>query len=228
MTSCGFRLALERAQLPPDLAQEVLYPQEVALRRVEAALGLFLATAELQDPCRFLDDRPTLLRAGVQHGVDLALTHDDVLLATDAGVAEQFLDIEQAAGNPIDRVFALARAEQRAADADLAELHGEHPIGVVDGEGDLRPSERGAFVGAVEDDVVHLLAADRAGGLRTEHPCDCIDHVGLARTVRADHDGDARLELERGGVCERLETLEGERLEEHGGFDPIASGHFDG
>ena len=38
-----------------------------------------------------------VLGPGVQHRVDLALADDDVLLATDAGVAEQLLHVEQAA-----------------------------------------------------------------------------------------------------------------------------------
>ena len=54
------------------------------------------------------------------------------------------------------------------------------------------------------------------GRLRAEHPGDGVDHVRLAGAVRPDDDGDARLELERRGVGEGLEALEGERLEEHG------------
>ena len=38
-----------------------------------------------------------VLGAGVEHGVDLALADDDVLLAADAGVGEQLLDVEQPA-----------------------------------------------------------------------------------------------------------------------------------
>ena len=51
--------------------------------------------------------------------------------------------------------------------------------------------------------------------LGAEHPADGVDDVRLARPVRAHHDGDARLELERSGVGEGLEALEGERLQEH-------------
>ena len=97
---------------------------------------------------------------------------------------------------------------------------GRMPGRVVDREGDLGAAERGALGGAGEDDVVHLLAADRAGRLRAEHPGDGVDDVRLARPVGTDHDGDARLELQRRRVGERLETLEGERLQEHGCLDP--------
>ena len=105
----GLGLALQRAQLAADLAQQVLDPQQVGLGGVEPALGLLLALAELEDAGRLLDDGPPVLRAGVEDGVDLALADDHVLLAADAGVAEELLDVEQAAGHAVDGVLAVAR-----------------------------------------------------------------------------------------------------------------------
>ncbi len=86
MTAGGLRLALEGSQLTADLTQEVLHAQQVGLRRVEPALGLLLAATELQDAGRLLDDRASVLRTGVEHGVDLPLADDHVLLAPYAGV----------------------------------------------------------------------------------------------------------------------------------------------
>ena len=77
---------------------------------------------------------------------------------------------------------------------------------------DLGAAERGPVGGAGEDDVVHLAAAQRPRALRAEHPRDRVDEVRLARAVRADDDADARLELERGLVGERLEALQGQRF----------------
>ena len=115
MAAGGLGLALERPQLAANLAQQVLHAQQAGLGGVEAALGLLLAPAVLEHAGGLLDDRPAILRTGVQHGVDLALADDDVLLAADAGVAEQLLHVEQAAGDAVDRVLALAGAEQGAA-----------------------------------------------------------------------------------------------------------------
>ena len=154
---------------------------------------------------------PALLGAGVEHGVDLALADDHVLLAADAGVGQQLLHVEQAARHAVDGVLAVAGAEQRAADRHLGELDGQQAGRVVDGEADLGPAERRALGRAGEDHVVHLLAAHGARRLRAEHPGDGVDDVRLARAVGPDDDGDARLELERGGVGEGLEALEGER-----------------
>ena len=167
--------------------------------------------AELQDPGRFLDDRPAVLGAGVEHRVELALADDHVLLAADARVGEQLLDVEQAARGAVDHVLRLTRAEQRAGDRDLGELDRQQPGGVVDRERHLGPAERRPVGGAGEDDVVHLAAAQRPRTLGAEHPRDGVDDVRLARAVRAHDDADARLELERGLVGEGLEALQRER-----------------
>ena len=65
---------------------------------------------------------PALLGPGVEHGVDLALADDHVLLAADAAVGQQLLDVEQPARHAVDGVLAVAGAEQRAGDRDLGEL----------------------------------------------------------------------------------------------------------
>ena len=136
-------LALERPQLAADLAQQVLNPHQAGLGGVETTLGLLLALAELEHAGRFLDDRPALLRPGVEHGVDLALADDEVLLAADAGVGQQLLHVEEAAWHVVDGVLAVARAEQGAADRHLAELDRQDAGRVVDRQAHLRPSERG-------------------------------------------------------------------------------------
>ena len=120
-------LPLERAQLPTHLAQQILHAQQAGFGGIEAALGLLLAATELQHAGGFFDDRPSLLRPGVEHRVDLALADDDVLLAADAGVAEQLLHVEQPACDAVDRVLALAGAEQDARDRDLGELDRQQP-----------------------------------------------------------------------------------------------------
>ena len=211
----GRRLPFERAQLAPHLAQQVLHTEQVRLGGIEPALGLLLAPAELEHASRFLDDRPALLGAGVQHGIDLALADDHVLLAADAGIGQQFLHVEQTARHAVDRVLRIAVAEEDARDRDLGEIDTERAVGVVDRDAHLGTAERGPLGGAGEDHIVHLLAADRLGRLRTEHPGHGIDDIRLARAVRADDHGDPRLQDQGGAVGEGLEALEVETLQEH-------------
>ena len=215
----GGGLALQRADLAPHLAHQVAQALEVLGRAGQPALGPLAATSVLEDAGRLLDDGPAVLGPGVEHGVQLALADDHVLLAPDAGVREQLLDVEQAAGRPVDGVLAVARAEERAGDGHLGQVDGELPRGVVDGQRHLGPAQRGPRRGPGEDDVLHFGRAQRAGALGPEDPGHGVDHVRLAAAVGADHHGDAGLELEHGGVGERLEPLHAERLQEHRG-DP--------
>ena len=217
-TRC-FGLSFEGAQLTAHLAQQVLHAQQAGLGGVEATLGALLATAELQHTGCFLDDRSPLFGPRVQHRVDLTLTDDHVLLAAHTRIAQQFLHVEQTARDTVDRVLALARAEQDARHRDLGELDRQEPSGVVDREAHFSATERRALGRAGEDHVVHLLASHRAGRLGAEDPGDGIDHIRLARPVGPDDHGDPRLELEGGGVGERLESFEGQRLQEHGARD---------
>ena len=96
--------------------------KQVAFGRFEPPLRLLLALAELQDAGGLFDDRPAILGTRVQHRVELALADDHVLLAADAGVGEQLLDVEQPARRAVDHVLGLAGAEQRARDRDFGEL----------------------------------------------------------------------------------------------------------
>ncbi len=93
-------LLLERSQLAAHLAQQVLQPDQAGLGRLEAPLGALLAPAELEDAGRLLDDQAAVLGSGVEDGVEVALGDDHVLLAADAGVGQQLLDVEQAARAP--------------------------------------------------------------------------------------------------------------------------------
>ena len=216
VATCRVGLALQRPELAPDLAQQVGEPQEVAFRRVEATLGLLLALAELEDARGLLDDAPPVFGPSVEHGVELPLADDHVLLPADARVGEELLDVEQPARRAVDLVLGLAGAEQRAGDRDLGEVDRQQRRGVVDRERHLGAAERRSVGGAREDDVVHLAATQRTRALGAEHPRDGVDDVGLARAVRPDHDGHARFELERGLVGERLEATQRKRLQEHG------------
>ena len=54
-TRC-IRLTLERAQLAPNFAKQILNAQQAGFGRIETTLGPLLATSELQHARRFLDD----------------------------------------------------------------------------------------------------------------------------------------------------------------------------
>jgi len=205
----------ERLEPASDLRGQVNQPGQVGLHRLELAQRLLLAPAVLEDPGGLLDQRPPRVGAGVQHLIELALAHDHVHLPAQAGVGEQFLHVEQAALVPVDRVLALPGPEQQPADRDLGVVDRQRPVAVVDGQRDLGPAQRRPSRGPGEHDVLHLAAAQRFDALLAHDPGERVDHVGLARPVRADDTGDPLLELQRGGRGEGLEPAQSERFQVH-------------
>ncbi len=211
------RLPAQRLELAAQLGRQVGEPGQVGLHRVELAERLLLALAVLEDARGLLDVCPAVLRLGLQHRVELALPDDHVHLAADAGVGEQLLDVEEAAGRAVDLVLARAVAEHPPGDRDLGVLDRQGAVGVVDRERHLGAAERRAAGRTGEDDVLHLAAAQRLGALLAEHPADRVDDVGLARAVRADDTRDPRFQAQRRGRGEGLEALQRQALEVHGG-----------
>ncbi len=123
----GVGLLLEGPELAADLADEVVEAEEVALGGLEPSLGPLPALAELEHAGGFLDDGPTIAGLGGQHLVELTLADDDVLLAADARVGQQLLDVEQPARDPVELVLGLAVAEQGARDRHFGELDRQQP-----------------------------------------------------------------------------------------------------
>ena len=199
----------ERGELPAQLPREIGQPCEVRLHRVELPHGLLAPAAVLEDSRGLLDEAPPFLGCGVQHLVQLALADDDVHLAAQSGVGEEFLDVEEPAAPAVDGVLGAARPEERAGDRHLGVLDGQGAVGVVDGERHLGAPERGPAGRPGEDDVLHPAAAERLGPLLAHDPRERVDDVGLPGPVGPDDGGDARLEVEGGCRGERLEPSHG-------------------
>ena len=84
-------LALEGPDLAAHLSHQVAQALEVLGRGGQPALGPLPAAAVLEHAGGLFDDGPAVLGPGVEHRVELALTDDHVLLATDARVAQQLV-----------------------------------------------------------------------------------------------------------------------------------------
>ena len=201
----GVGLALEGLQVAAHLLHEVAEALEVDRRRLQAALGLLLALAVLEDPGRLLDDGPPVLRPGLEDGVEAALADDHVLGAAHAGVGQQLGDVEEPARLAVDGVARLAVLRQAAGDRHLAGGDRDEPRPCCRGR-DTSARPPPALRRAGKDDVVHLAAhAERPLG--AEHPGHGVDDVRLARAVGADDHGDAGLELERRRSAKDLKPL---------------------
>ena len=66
-------LTLQGPELASYLTLQIPKTVKIGPGRVQTAFGFLLALPELKDPGCVLDYRPTVLRAGVEDRVDLAL-----------------------------------------------------------------------------------------------------------------------------------------------------------
>ena len=116
-------------------------------------------------------------------------------------------------------IAARAVARQDALDGDLGEAVPRSAgarLGVVEDELDAGATRGLAQVRAVEDHVLHRLAAQLARLAFAEDPAHRIDDVRLAAAVRADDADELAGELEVGRFNERLEARELDRMKAHG------------
>ncbi len=211
------RLQRERAQPLANLGLDVLGPLDLDPDAGELQLRAVAAALELAEPGRLLDQLAPLLRLRGEHGLDLALADDRVHRAAEPDVGEQLDEVGATHLRLVDEVLALAAAVQPARDRDLGEVEvAEVAALVVEDELDLAALGRRAALRAVEEDVVRLLRAQLGRRQRAGGPDDRVGDVRLAGAVRADDDGDARLELQLERVRERLEAAQAERAQVHG------------
>ena len=143
--------------------------------------------------------------------VNFTLTDDRITLPAHAGVHEQLVDVLQTGGAAVDVVLTLAGAVIPAGDHDLRLVHVDEAGGVVQHQRDFSIAGLLALGGAAEDDVLHLAAAQGAGGLFAHDPADGVGNIRFARTVGADDGGDVTVKGQNRLVGKGFKTLNFQR-----------------
>src|SRR5438445_5305980 len=218
-------LRLELLQLRAKLGADVGDAREIAARVSEAILGLAAALLVLRDAGRLLEEHAQLLGLRLDDARDHPLLDDRVGPRAKAGAEEHVGDVAAPDVHAVDVVARLAVALQDALDGDLRVLRplsGHAPLSVVEDQLDRGARERRAVHRAVEDDVLHRVAAQRRGARLAEHPAHGVDDVGLAAAVRPDDADQLPRHVYRGGIDEGLEAGELYLNESHGKNDTIA------
>ena len=201
-------LLAQRADLHFQLLDLVVDAQEVFLRALELALGLLLAVAEARDAGRLLEDLAAVGALGRDDLGDAALADDGIAVPSQAGVHQKAVDVLETHALAVDEILALAAAIVAAGEHDLARVALKDVGGIVDDERDLRVAEPAALLGAAEDHVLHLAAAQRLCALLAHDPQNGVGNVGLSRAVGADDGGDILFEVQARLVREGLEALD--------------------
>ena len=119
-------------------------------------------------------------------------------------------------GARFSRYSLCPERESRRVICDFLIRDRQGAVGVVEVERDLGDVHRPPPRRPLEDDVLHLAAAQQPGGLLAQHPAHGVAHVRLAAAVRPDDGRHPFLEGEGHGVGKRLEAGQFELGELHG------------
>ena len=213
-------LLLELVEVAVQLAQDVVDAVQVLPRVLQARLGLAPALLVFRDARGLFEEQTQLLGLALDDPRDHALADDRVGARPKAGAEEHILDVAPAHRLAVDVIAARAVARQHALDGDLGEAV-PRPAGtrlaVVERELDAGASRGLSQARAVEDHVLHRLAAQLARLALAEHPAHGVDDVRLAAAIRADDADELPGELKMGRFDERLEAREPDRVKTHGG-----------
>src|SRR5581483_8386268 len=211
-------LLRELLDLRAELGADVADARQVLARVGEPVLGLAPPLLVLRDPRRLLEEHPQLLWLGLDDARDHALLDDGVGARAQPRAEEDVVHVAPAHVRAVDAVGRLAVALQRAPHRDLGVLR---PLAcrlaqaVVEHELDARPRDRLALRRAVEDHVLHRVAAQRRRARLAEHPAHRVHDVRLAAAVGADDADELAGDADGGRIDERLEARELDLSEAH-------------
>ena len=167
---------------------------------------------------RLFQEKPQLLGLGLDDAADRALADDGIGARPQTRAQKHVLHITTAHRLVVDVITRGAITAEHPFDGNFSKLPplpARAVVGVVKDQLDTRTTSRLAGGGAVEDHILHRLAAQLAGPAFTEHPAHCIHDVGFATTVGADHAHQLTRQHESGGLSEGFKTRKLDRIEAH-------------
>ncbi len=209
------RLERERPQALADLRLEIARALDLRSDAGELQLGAVAAALEPSKPGRVLHEGAPLRRLGRKDLLDAALGDDGVHLAAEPEVGEELHQVGAADVRAVHEVLAVAVARQAPADRDLGVRQRLLGVRVVEEQLDRGELGRPAVGAAGVQDVLGLFGAQLVRAQAAGRPDDRVGDVRLARAVRPDDDGDARLEAHLDRVRERLEAAQADRTQIH-------------
>ena len=216
----GLGLLLQFAEVGAELAQDVLHPGQVLARVGNPVFSFAAALFVFGDPGGLFEEQAQLLGTRLDDAADGSLADDGVGARTETGAQKHILHIAAAHRLVVDEIAGSAIPRERAAHRDLSELAplpADAVVGVVKQE--LHAGAAGGFAlgGAVENDVLHGLAAQFTGTALAQNPAHRVHDVGLATAIRPDHAHQLPRQLQERRFGKGLEAGELDGVKAHGG-----------
>jgi len=177
---CFFGLAGNGVELGFDFLVNVVESQDVLFGGLHLANGGILAAFILGHAGCIFDEKPAVFRFGFHQIGHSPLLHQGIGPGADTRAHEELFHVQQAAGHAVDAVLALAVEDGFARNGHFRQF----AVNAREGRSvarqrhhDFRHAHRGGILTAVENHVVHLLAAQGFDPLFAHHPANRIDNI---------------------------------------------------
>ena len=205
----GFGLFFQLFHLAAQFALQIGQALQMLARVFQTAFGFFAALFIFRYARRFFYIGAQFFRPRFDNARNHALLNHGIAARAHAGAEEKIGNVAAAHHLVVDEISGFALARELALDAHFGILPPralQGLVGIV--EHKLHRCARGGAAGggAVENHILHALAAQLFGRSFAQHPAHGIDHVGFAAAVGADHGHQLAGHVNGGGVGERFEA----------------------
>ena len=183
-------LLFQLVEVGIELTQDVFDPGQVLPCVAQAVLGFAAALLVFGHARRLFQEQTQFLGLALDDAADGALADDGVGARPQARAQKHVLHVAAAHHLVVDQIAAGAVARQHALDGDLGKLvplAAGAVVVVVKHQFHAGAAGRLAGGGAVEDHVLHRLAAQFRSLALAQHPAHRVHDVGFAAAVWPNH-----------------------------------------
>ena len=131
---CFFCLNTKRTHTAFQLLQNILQPQQVILRLLQAAFRLIFTVTELGNSGGLFKYLPPVLRTGGNNVCNFPLADDGIAVAPKTGVHEQLMDVTKTHRSAVDQIIAFAGTVVAACDAHLIAVIRQSAVRIINTE----------------------------------------------------------------------------------------------
>jgi len=185
----SFGLAGNGIELRFDFFDDVVQPLDIYFCCLHFTDSSIFTAFVFGDSRGVFDKQSSIFRLRFHHIGHAALLDQRVGPRADAGAHKEFLDVQETTGHAINEIFAVSIEDNSPGNGHLRHFRicaGKTLAVCRQRHGDFRHTHRGSILAAIENNVVHLLSAQRLYPLLAHNPANGVNDVRFSAAVRTD------------------------------------------
>ena len=202
------RLSFQCRDLFLQFGEDIVDPDQILLLAGELLQGHILASLELDDSHRFVEEFPAVLGLVTEDLVDLPLAYDRVAFLADSGVVEKLVNISEPARRAVHQILRLAASVDPSRHGHFLVVRGKFVVGIVQCDSHVSISHGLSRFRAGKYDVLHGGAAQLLDPLLAQHPADSVRHIALSAAVGPYDSRDPVMKVKSDLVGKRFKALD--------------------